>query len=224
VSAPAATRLGLAALVALGACRSEPARAPAPRPIASAGGASGSVLAGPGPGHEDPEAPVAPEPPQAPASEGAWVEAGSYRIRLDELRRCAGSTPVAPGPRGWVGALVEIGALTRDTFVSSRDLTIERGGVVVQAKYVDPPVMPGCLPMLPITQIRAGASARGFALFEVPASFREPGAVPVVLAYRPTRWGGARRTEIKLPDCFDACPHADERQPPPKHKAAGKRR
>jgi hypothetical protein len=45
----------------------------------------------------------------------------------------------------------------------------------------------------------------GFALFEVPKRFRTKTDDPIVLSYKPTRWGGARRVEVPLPECLDAC-------------------
>ena len=168
------------------------------------------------------------------AREDEWIEGGSYRFRLEELRRCdTGAAPPAPGPAGqplapdggtpsgasdwgggtsWVGARVRVIARVNETIVSPRDLTLERGGVILQAKYVNPPVLRGCVPLLQQQQLRADQSVRGFALFEVPAHFRSAGAAPILLAYHPTRWGGARRVEIKLAPCFDACAAREPKQ------------
>ena len=30
----------------------------------------------------------------------------------------------------------------------------------------------------------------------------------IVLSYKPTRWGGARRVEVPIRECLDACPEA----------------
>jgi hypothetical protein len=62
------------------------------------------------------------------------------------------------------------------------------------------------MPLLLMKQMRPNQIARGFAVFDVPERFRKDGTDPFVLAYRPTRWGGAKRIELKIPSCLDACP------------------
>ena len=89
--------------------------------------------------------------------------------------------------------------------MSPRDLELRRGGVILTAKYINQPVLSGCQPLLPAKRLRAGESASGFALFEVPKSFRTTTDDPIVLSYRPTRWGGARRVEVPIRECLDAC-------------------
>jgi hypothetical protein len=70
---------------------------------------------------------------------------------------------------------------------------------------MNPPPLPGCRPLLSATRLRPGETVAGFALFEVPKSFRTTTKDPIVLSYKPTRWGGARRAEVPIPECFDAC-------------------
>ena len=145
-----------------------------------------------------------------------------YKFRLERVAACGAAEqalgpaqPAAAGGGGqlrgessWVGALFSVEAKEPSVFVTPRDLELRRGGVILGAKYVNQPVLSGCQPLLPATRLRAGDSARGFALFEVPKSFRTKTDDPIVLSYRPTRWGGARRVEVPIRECLDACPEA----------------
>jgi hypothetical protein len=177
------------------------------------------------------------------ADANGWLEGGFYKFRLDAVKHCGaspalsqqgrdggplasddGTAPSAAGWRGgasWVGALVRVTADVKETFVSPRDLTLQRGGVILRAKYGDVPLLRGCQPLLQQNELRAGHEARGFALFEVPAHFRAKSPAPIVLAYQPTRWGGAKRVEIALDSCFDACGAEDTK---PQDSAPHKRR
>jgi hypothetical protein len=150
---------------------------------------------------------------------GEQQDTGQYELRLEEIRTCASPAPPAvPGKpataRTWVGAAIQARARVNELYVSARDFSLERGGVVVQAHYVDPPALPRCQPLLLAKQLTVRQSARGFVLFELPPSFRT-GSEPLVLAYRPTRWGGAARVEFRIQPCLDSCP-----KPKPKPKRA----
>jgi hypothetical protein len=207
----------------LGPACQKSAPPPPPAPVRVAPARDG----GPPP---EPEAAGAPEVPDAgPGKEGDWIVAGAYRFRLDELRRCGGAPAVGPdaaaappAPRTWVGARVDIGARGDALMVTPRDVTLERGGVILQAIYVNPPTLSGCLPALPIKQVRGEESAHGFALFDVPEGFRKNGTGPFTLAYRPTRWGGAKRAEIEIPPCLDLCTNSEKAAPPPPRKSRKK--
>jgi hypothetical protein len=126
------------------------------------------------------------------------VETALFELSVGEIHGCGEG-------RAWMGVAVRARAKADELFLTPRDFTLERGGVIVASRHVGPPTLPRCLPLLPAKQLRAKESVRGFVLFEVPAAFRG-GDVPVVLAYRPTRWGGARRVELPLPSCLDTCP------------------
>jgi hypothetical protein len=152
-----------------------------------------------------------------PARETKQVDTGQYELKLEEIRTCE-SAPATTDPAGkpatrriWVGAAVHTRAKVNELFITARDFSIERGGVIVQAKHVDPPALARCKPLLQAKQLRPQQSVRGFVLFEMPPSFTT-GPDPIVLAFRPTRWGGAARAEFKIPSCLDSCPkgkHAD---------------
>jgi hypothetical protein len=104
-----------------------------------------------------------------------------------------------------VGAYFTVEAKLPGVFVSARDLELHRGGVILSATFVNPPPLPGCRPPLASKRLKPGETISGFALFEVPRSFRVRTDDPIVLSYRPTRWGGARRAEVPIPECLDAC-------------------
>ena len=129
------------------------------------------------------------------------------RRRWDPAQPTAagGSNPLR-GETSWVGAFFSVQAKEPSVFVSPRDLELRRGGVILTAKYINQPVLSGCEPLLPAKRLRAGEGAGGYALFEVPRSFRTKTEDPIVLSYRPTRWGGARRVEVPIRECLDACP------------------
>ena len=177
-----------------------------------------------------PSPPEAKADPGEPAADGAatdpaivgagkWSEHRLYRFRIERVAACgAPSRPLGPaqhpavggsgqfrGETSWVGAFLSIEAKQPALFVSPRDLEMRRGGVILNARHINQPLLPGCQPLLPARQMRAGESLGGFALFEVPRSFRTTTDDPIVLSYQPTRWGGARRVEVPIPECLDAC-------------------
>jgi hypothetical protein len=83
-------------------------------------------------------------------------------------------------------------------------VTLEADGVILQT--IDPtiPLGPGCGPALRPRSLAARQSARGLVFFDVSPEFRASQSA-MILAYRPTRWGGAGRLEVKLPGCLEAC-------------------
>jgi hypothetical protein len=184
------------------------AQAPAPPPLPL----------GAAPGSDDPA-------PSATAAEaiipaGEWTENKTYRFRFERIAACGAPVPsLGPaqppatgaaanlrGEASWVGAYFSVQAKEPSVFVSPRDLELRRGGVILNARYTNQPLLAGCQPLLPAKQLKNGESSRGFALFEVPKSFRIKTEDPIVLSYRPTRWGGARQVEVPIRECLDACP------------------
>lgn len=164
---------------------------------------------------------------QTPVPPGQWAESKLYKFRLERIEPC-GAAPASAlrGEVSWVGAFFSVEAKDR-LFVSPRDIELRRGGVTLPATYTHRPKVAGCKPALVAKQLRAGERLAGFALFEVPKAFRVNTQDPIVLSYRPTRWGGARRAEIPIPECLDACAkawvsdgnHVDTRVPrPPRPK------
>jgi len=177
--------------------------APPTRPLAP------SLPPGVRPGSDDP-APAGArlEPPPVPP--GEWSENKLFKFRLDHITACGGEdvTPTKAGAKAassWVGAYFTVHAKEPEVFVTPRDLELRRGGVILNAKYVNPPRLPGCEPLLVPKRLRPGETIAGFGVFEVPGSFRATTDDPIVLSYRPTRWGGARRADVPIRECLDAC-------------------
>jgi hypothetical protein len=187
-----------------------PKPAPAPIPVAAA------------PAIEDqgPDGGTAPE--TIVVATGNWTESKQYKFRLERIASCGAPAatlgPAQPaaarasttfkGETSWVGALFTVQAKDKSVFVSARDLELRRGGVILNARHINQPLLPGCKPLLPAKQLRVGEDVSGFALFEVPRSFRTTTDDPIVLSYKPTRWGGARRVEVPIRECLDACPES----------------
>jgi hypothetical protein len=139
------------------------------------------------------------------------VDTGQYELRVDEIRSCDPGSGAATNPaakpatrRIWVGASVQVKSKVNELFITARDFSLERDGIILQARHVDPPELARCKPLLAAKQLTPKQTVRGFVLFELPASFTT--GDPLVLAFRPTRWGGASRAEFRIPTCFDNCP------------------
>jgi hypothetical protein len=141
-----------------------------------------------------------------PGAPGEWSDNKLYRFRLERLAACGGEGVAgSKAASSWVGAYFTVHAKQPEVFVTPRDLELRRGGVILNAKYVNPPRLPGCEPLLVPRRMRFGETIAGFAVFEVPGSFRVTTDDPIVLSYRPTRWGGARRADVPIRECLDGC-------------------
>jgi len=178
-----------------GACQREPERAP-PSPPASA-----PVATRPEAGATPDAAAAVGEAAADEPTSGEWQENPTYKFRLDGFKRCGGADGGQPS---WLGFSVEVATKVGPLFVSPRDVSLARGGVVLEPSYLDQKPLPNCSPLLPQRQLRPGQSVRGVVLFEIPPSFKAASG-PIELGYRPTRWGGAPHVEVKIPSCLDAC-------------------
>lgn len=136
---------------------------------------------------------------------GLWMEGNIYRLKAEDVRRCHADAVAAGAPAApmRLGVRVHITSKLESLLVAPRDLTLESEGVIFQAKVSDKPI-PGCAPLLVPRELRWGKTASGIAVFELPAGFKFDVKGPT-LAYQPTRWGGAKRTEVRLPACFPDC-------------------
>jgi hypothetical protein len=144
--------------------------------------------------------------PERPVPPGEWSENKRYKFRLERIEACgAGPVRALRGEISWVGAYFSVEAKEPELFVAARDLELRRGGVILGATVVQPPELAGCKPLLVPKRLRTGEKVSGFALFEVPKSFRVTTQDPIVVSYQPTRWGGARRATVPVPECLDAC-------------------
>jgi len=177
--------------------------------------------------------PAVPEPPAAPAQQpvaveppieaaaGEWLDSGMYQFRLTGIRRCDRSKPAtaadaATGDGEAIRLAVGVQVLAKvdQVFVSARDIALERDGVTYASETTSKPD-PRCGAPLPARQLKAEESVSGSVLFTLPE--REARASTLVFA--PTRWGGAPRVAMAMPDCLDAC-----KQPPARRRGAGRQR
>lgn len=143
--------------------------------------------------------PAEPKPPQKK------VESQRYDVEIDRMVRCQPAAAPSAGDRVWVGFAVSVRSKTKGLFVTARDFSLEKHGIVLQPRHVNPPLLEGCLPLLRQKQLDANSEPnQGFVLFEVPARFRNDD-VPLTLAYQPTRWGGAARVALAVPSCLERC-------------------
>jgi hypothetical protein len=150
--------------------KAPPVRAPVPPPAPA-------LPLGAVPGSDE-AAPSRPASSDGIVAPGEWTENKQYKFRFERVEACGPATPAlgparpertgaVGSPRGdtsWVGALFSVQAKDKSVFVSPRDLDLRRGGVILNAKYINQPVLPGCTPLLPAQQLRAGKSLAGFAL------------------------------------------------------------
>jgi len=127
-------------------------------------------------------------------SQGRWLEGNIYQFRVDEIRRC---TPPAFVGFVRVGVLVRVASKMDELLVAPRDVKLEAGGVILESTVL-PSAPGGCAPILAPKSLRAGKSAAGVVVFDLPAGFNAEHR-PLKVTYQPTRWGGARRVEAVLP-------------------------
>jgi len=152
-----------------------------------------------------PEPPAAPPPTVAeadaaalPASRGTWLDATIYRFRLDDVRSCS---PPATDGASRIGAVVRVTSNIDGLLVAPRDVKLESGGVILDS-VIAPKAAAGCAPPLAPRSLRAGKTAEGVVVFDVPPGFNIEHR-PVRITYQPTRWGGARRVEaVVAPDAL----------------------
>jgi hypothetical protein len=190
---PAAVIASTVALLLLGQCqRRGAARSETTPAVANAARA---------PAEPAPTPPAPPVPAEAetdtaspPPSKGSWLEGNIYRFRLDDVRKCPPPS-VAGGAR--IGAVVRVTSKVDEVFVAPRDVKLESGGVILDSAILDK-APGGCGPLLAPKSLRAGKTADGVVVFDLPPGFNSDGR-PVKIIYQPTRWGGARRVEALLP-------------------------
>jgi hypothetical protein len=127
-------------------------------------------------------------------SKGAWLDGTSYRFRLDDVRPCA---PSAGGGATRIGVAVRVTSNINELLVAPRDVKLQAGGVILDSAVAEK-TSAGCAPLLAPRSLRAGKTADGVVVFDVPPGFNAEHR-PVRLTYQPTRWGGARRVEAVLP-------------------------
>lgn len=134
---------------------------------------------------------------------GEWVDGKTLRFRVDAISSCGVAAAGRPA-RARVAFSVHIIAGAEEVFVSPRDVTLEAGGVILQTIDARAPLGNRCSNVLTARRLPARQSVKGLVIFEVSPEFKA-GQASLTLAYRPTRWGGAGRLEVKVPTCLEAC-------------------
>ena len=142
--------------------------------------------------------------PRSAAVLGEWVEGKTLRFRVDAIRSCGVSSTAVGTALARVAFTVQIIAGPGEIFVSPRDVTLEAGGVILQTVIAPGPLGNHCGNVLMPKRLPARQSMKGRVVFEVSPEFKA-GKTDLILAYRPTRWGGAGRLEVKVPACLEAC-------------------
>ena len=139
---------------------------------------------------------------------GGWIESASYKFKVSGVTPCAlpgpvrsashdGSAESVPEDRPLrVGVTVHVFAKFDELFVAGRDVTIEKDGVIIRPE-IDPKPSAGCSPLLEPRTLRHDQVASGVVVFQVPD---EAFVRSSVIAYEPTRWGGAPRVQVRVAD------------------------
>jgi len=112
---------------------------------------------------------------------------------MDDVRPC----PPAAAGTSRVGVAVRVSSKIDELLVAPRDFKLETGGVILESAILQKGPA-ACAPLLAPKSLRAGKTAEGVVVFDIPPGFNAE-QKPVRLAYQPTRWGGARRVEAVLP-------------------------
>ena len=190
---PTAAVASTVALLLLGQCRRQQVAPPDTTPAVAVGA---RAAAQPPPSSPAPPAAAEAETDATspPPSKGGWLEGNIYRFRLDDVRKCP---PPAVGGGARIGAVVRVASKIDEVFVAPRDVKLESGGVILDSAILDK-APAGCGPLLAPKSLRAGKTADGVVVFDLPPGFN-PEGLPMKITYQPTRWGGARRVEALLP-------------------------
>jgi hypothetical protein len=184
-------RLSMAGLLALACNTQEPTPTPTPTPVPTRAPAQPPPAAAP-----SAPAVIAEHGPLVGA--GDWVASDVYDFKLEGLRPCGRAA------QKHLGATVSIKAKVDELAISPRDVTIDSAGVIFQAEFPAAATAAGCESALPLRQLRRGQSVTGVVVFKIPDDFTPEPKSPK-LVYRPTRWGGAGRVQVSVPDCLHRC-------------------
>jgi hypothetical protein len=154
----------------------------------------------------EPAAVKAPERAAGPdAGLGRWVESPSFKFKVTSVATCAdvdigrdegkdAAAPAIPEDRPVrVGVTVHVLSTYDGLFVSGRDVSFEKDGVIVRSE-IDARPSAGCIGLLESTTLKHDETASGVVIFQLPdQAFARTGTI----AFQPTRWGGAPRLEVR---------------------------
>jgi hypothetical protein len=131
-----------------------------------------------------------------PGDGGTWIASDIYDLKLASAKYC--SKPASKGDASegkvWLGVKLDILAKTDEVFLDRRHATLRDKGVYFQAS-LDPEPFAGCTPPFKPVQLKRGQTTSGYVVFELPQAWPN-----LVLEFQPTRWGGAGRVKVKVPD------------------------
>lgn len=156
--------------------------APSPAPVASA-----SVRP---PSHETPFS-------GQELKVGALVETSAYKFKVHHVVRCADPAATEKVPedrRVRVAAKVEIFSKYDDFLVQGKDVELDKDGVIIDSERNVKPSA-NCTPLLEQARLKHDETTTGYVVFQVPDEAFVRGAA---IAFEPTRWGGAPRTQIPI--------------------------
>ncbi len=128
---------------------------------------------------------------------GSFVETSAYKFKVDHFVRCADPGPNEKVPedrRVRVAAKVEIFSKYDAFFVSGKDVELDKDGVIIKSERQVKPSAE-CTPALEQKRLQHDESTSGYVVFQVPDEAFVHGAV---VAFEPTRWGGAPRATIPI--------------------------
>lgn len=131
---------------------------------------------------------------------GTWADAAPYRFRVTRVERCprARSAP-ASASAARLGFSVQILSKYDGLLVHPRDLHLEKNGVIHDSE----PSGTGCGgPALTPIVAKHGQTVAGVVTFQLTT---DADARSAKVVFEPTRWGGAPRVEVSVPECLDAC-------------------
>jgi len=149
--------------------------------------------------------PPPPKPLKTVGSMGDELEGDVSYFKLLSIKPCkdpkapAGGSGGAPNPaaRNVVAAEVEIVAKTKLT-VNPRDLMLGKGGITFNASVDPKRELAGCTPLLKLSWLKTRESAKGYVLFDLPASGPGSSLNELNLVYHPARFGGSVQLHVKL--------------------------
>jgi hypothetical protein len=197
--ARASTRSCAVALLAL-ACQKEAPREhrePEPAPLESAAAPAPPAAASPPDAGAKP-APAAEQPFSGQDQRvGNFIETSAYKFRVDAVVRCADPAPTETVPEDRkVRVAAKVGVFSKydELFVSAQDVTLEKDGVVINSER-KLKTSTECAPLLEQKRLKHDETLTGFVVFQVP---NDAFVKDSIVAFKPTRWGGAPRTEIKV--------------------------
>jgi hypothetical protein len=128
---------------------------------------------------------------------GKWIETSAYKFRVNGVVRCADPSPTEKVPEDRplrVAVKVEIFSKYDEFLAQGKDVELEKDGVIIDAERQVKPG-PECSPLLEHKRMKHDETLSGFVVFQVPdEAFVRGGTV----AYMPTRWGSAPKTQVKL--------------------------